>query len=240
MKSNEKIEQKNFENTTSEEYQKLPVSEILHQSHDIDPVVAADQIIKWATANVEQFIDNQRKIYKLDIIIDAESGDEETMPEIKKLQDLFRAIPDDSVTVSPENLDTTGFADIDENQYQETIKCRDTLNRVSDNIFKALQGHDGLQELFKRMIFFYEMKGVSYGKPLIDELDGGVDILKFEYESFPVGVKVMTPPVEVVKEDGTTETVQAEVAKEYVIPEGFTLWIEISYRSKMQTMNSLF
>jgi hypothetical protein len=71
-----------------------------------------------------------------------------------------------------------------------------------------------MDNLFKRMAYYYELKGISRGKLLIQELEGQVSIVKFEYEAFSVGVKVRDP-----KKDTTI--------REYVIPEGFTVWIEI-------------
>jgi hypothetical protein len=53
-----------------------------------------------------------------------------------------------------------------------------------------------------------------------------VSILKFEYEAFSVGVKVRNP-----KENNTI--------KEYVIPEGFTIWIEIAF-NQVLTPVSMF
>ena len=51
------------------------------------------------------------------------------------------------------------------------------------------------------------------------KFDGLATILKFEYESFDVGVQIRDPK-------------NKEVKREYSIPEGFTIWIELSYGIK--------
>jgi len=222
------------------EYEKMPIHKILSKSKKIDTKIAADQIIQWVTSNVEQFIDNQRVIYKLDLVLDHEDGVEQTtMPEVKKLQDLYRAIPDDEV-INQEDFEKSLEDVAITEETKKSIDCRFSLDEVTNEIYEKMKDHEGLPELFKRMVFYYEMKGVSMGKPLIEELEGGAGIIKFEYESFPVGVKVSSPAVSVKNKEGELVEVSKGAMKEYTIPEGFTVWVEISYRSKLRSMTSLF
>ena len=58
------------------------------------------------------------------------------------------------------------------------------------------------------------------------EVSPFLSILRFEYEAFSVGVKVRNP------KDNNTIT-------EYVIPEGFTIWIEIAF-NQVLTPVSMF
>ena len=73
------------------EYEKLPIEDILEDAKKIDASLIADEVVVWLEANVENFIDNHSRIFNLDLILDAE----DQMVETRKLQDLYRAIPDD-------------------------------------------------------------------------------------------------------------------------------------------------
>ncbi|MFA5312798.1 MAG: hypothetical protein WC375_05665 [Methanomassiliicoccales archaeon] len=223
------------------QYEKLPVPVILDKAKEIDPKKIAEEILNWAIANVESYVDNHRKIYKLDLILDSQ----ETMLEAKKLQDLYRAIPDDSDRVTIEDLaniaETLNFniSGIDE-KFGDIIHCRDVLDTITLNIHEILKASSAqLDELFSRLIFFYELKGVKEGNLLIQDMKGMIDVLRFEYESFPVGVRIRAPQVVRRDENGQVVEVSGESVKEYVIPEGFTLWLELAFRPKIR-QTSLF
>lgn len=212
-------------------YKKLSIPEILESINGIDIEKIAEEILNWTTNNVEYFIDNQRKIFKLDLVVDSEH-----MSETQKLQDLYRAIPDDD-TIMPSNSkkDFKKLLNTKKVQkgFQEIQDCRSELDKVTSQIHEIMTGKkEILEKLFTRMIFFYEMVGISDGRPLIREMSGGVQILKFEYEAFPVGVKITNSDVNVKGLDGQIKTVEG-IKSEYVIPEGFTLWIEIAYKPKV-------
>jgi hypothetical protein len=88
---------------------------------------------------VQNFIDNQTKIFKLDLVLNNVEGMEET----RKLQDLYRAIPDDEET--------------DEKILEKAQKCRIILNEVTTKAFGYIkESHSLLEQLFDRMIFYYE------------------------------------------------------------------------------------
>lgn len=217
---------------------KSKLKNIIKQANEIDTEKAANQVLQWVLDNVEQFIDNQRKIYKIDIALDHEEGVEQTtMPELKKLQDLYQAIPEDENLLLEAQRDGATIenlvAKMDVEIYEEINSCRSALNEITQSIYNHMKGNPKLNDLFERMIFFYELKGINEGRLLIERFDGGTDILRFEYESFPMDVKVTAPQVKVTKADGSVEDLK-RVTKEYVIPEGFTIWIEISYRSRLQ------
>jgi len=221
----------------SQNYEKKTIPEILSLSKEINLDLAAEEVLNWATNNVEYFIDSQIKTFKLDLVLDTE-----LMPETKKLQDLYRAIPED------ESVVPKAIMDLDQNDqkfkkamnspkikkaFKEIQGCREELDKITDKIHKVMQKKKEIKEkLFQRMIFFYEMVGISNGRPLIMDLDGGIEILKFEYEAFPVGVRVRLSDSEVKGLDGEITTIEGKT-KEYVIPEGFTVWIEIAYRPKV-------
>ena len=81
-----------------------------------------------------------------------------------------------------------------------------------------------LAKLFKRMIFYYELVGFEDGKPLTKELEGIVDIPKFEYEAFSIGVKIIARP-------DSNDRSEKKTLKQYTIPEGFVVFLEIAYGS---------
>lgn len=195
-------------------YEKKPIPQILKESGDIDTDTMSTEILTWMIKNVESYISNQTKVFKLDLILDNDSKSVEDLNEIKKLQDLYRAIPEDA----------------DE---KETQKVRKKLDKITENVKnKIISNNILLKALFSRMVYYYEMKGFNKGKMLLQKLEGSVSILKFEYDAFSVGVKVrsVTDNLENSNKEYTT-------VKEYVIPEGFTLWIEIAFQTAAPPTN---
>ena len=184
----------------------LEPEQINKQALALDCDKIATEILIWLTKNVENFIDNQTKQFKIDLILDKESKTVEEMEETKKLQDLYQALPDsneEDVEIARKNLDET------------TAKAYKNLTTKKDL----------LEKLFERMAYYYELVGVSKGKMLINKLVGSVSITKFEYESF----------LEYAQgEDGERfgEKKSDKLIREYTIPEGFTIWIEIAFTPK--------
>lgn len=226
-------------------YQKKEIEVILNESKDIDTVEGAKEILKWIANNVEEFIDNQRKIFKLDLVLDAEDGATETMPNIRLLQDLYRAIPEDPVSNLEDSDDfdkaVESLNEDDKDQLELIQNCRKQLDEVSQEIHKNIKNEDELlNAIFKRMIFYYEIKGVNNGILLLQELEGEVDVIKFEYESFPVEVKVASPIIETENEDGILNKEGGDIVTHYVIPEGFTVWLEIAFKTKQEMSSSIF
>jgi len=187
-------------------YRKDDPLEIIKKAKDIDIAKTSRELIKWITRNVENFINNQRTSFKLDLIMDDESETIEDMEEMRKLQDLYTSLPDPSV----EDIE-----DVVKMDTKLIEKARKVLDGITKKVHDQCKNErEAMDNLFKRMAYYYELKGISRGKLLIQELEGQVSIVKFEYEAFSVGVKVRDP-----KKDTTI--------REYVIPEGFTVWIEI-------------
>lgn len=187
-------------------YKKDDPTEIAKKAKNIDIAKTSRELIRWISRNVENFINNQRTSFKLDLIMDDESETIEDMEEMRKLQDLYTSLPDPSVK------DLEDLATIDTKQIEKARKILDGVTKKVQDQCKNEK--ESMDNLFKRMAYYYELKGISKGKLLIQELEGQVSIVNFEYEAFSVGVKVRNP-----KEDQTL--------REYVIPEGFTVWIEI-------------
>ena len=167
------------------------------------------------------------KIFKIDLILEAEAGANETMPEVRKLQNLYRAIPEDNVVCVKSEKDVKVSSRLAKNKNVEKImECRKILDSVSSQIHeRMLSNQELLTHLFKRMAFYYEMKAFTKDGPLIQEQSGVVEVIKFEYEAFSVGVRVSS---------------KKGISDEYIIPEGFTVWVEISMKAKDDIPMSLF
>lgn len=211
------------------EFTKKTVDEILSECTTINKEKASKEILQWIIANVEQFIDNQMKIFKIDLILEAEDGSNETMPEVRKLQNLYRAIPDDEYISAPKDKKDIKISSrvARRNSLDKIVECRKQLDSTAEQIHECMKtDQELLEQLFKRMAFYYEVKALTSEGPLIQEQVGLVDIIKFEYEAFSVGVRV------------TNQT--GGISSEHLIPEGFTIWVEISMKAKDEVPMSLF
>jgi len=228
-------------------FDKRSIDDILRDSNSIDCVLVAKEVLNWAAANVESYIDNSTRYFKIDLVLNDTKGMEET----EKLQNLYRAIPDDD-----EN---------NEIEIEKAEKCRRVLDTVVAEAYEEIQLlREEQEKLFKRLIFYYErvipnpdgrerameidrelknlviskeasedkdgiqkqiMALVEEGKQLVkfEELKGNVDITKFEYEAFSIGVQIKAPDLSDLRGEKS-------VVKDYVIPEGFTLWMALNYR----------
>lgn len=67
-----------------------------------------------------------------------------------------------------------------------------------------------------------------------EELEGGAKIIQFDYEAFDVSVSINQGiDIEIAGEEDV-KTGEKTVLKNYVIPEGFTCWVELSYKPKQR------
>ena len=244
----------NFENDIV--FDKRPIEDILEDTKKIDAKKIANEVLNWTIANVENFIDNQSKIFKLDLVMDVAVGTEET----KKLQDLYRAIPEDN-----------------QFELEKSEKCRRILDEITKEAFGYMKDSSNLlKNLFDRMVFYYErvipspenkrralaideelkelfnkkeqandsektklqaeiVAKIKEGEQLVKftQLEGNVSITNFDYEAFSVGVQIKEG--QNPNEDGEVEeNAERKILKSYNIPEGFTLWVEISFKHKQR------
>ena len=204
------------------------VKEIIEKSKEINTDRVAQEMLGWLIANVENFIDNQRREFKIDLILDSDN-----MSESTKLQNLYIEIPESDGDLKLDNIDN-----VNNDNFKKVNKCRETLDNVTKKCHSSMKKNKILLDtLFKRMIFYYEMVGVSKGNVLLKELKGAVSIKLFEYDAFSVNVQVTPVNVGINKnnrdsrgEDKQMTTVNISEGKNYDIPEGFTLWLEIAFR----------
>ena len=183
----------NLEAQTPDVYDILPEEEIIARAGNIDPVAAAKEVLNWLVNNVQQYVDNQRKTYRLYITVADSTG----MPQISELQALYLAIE------SPEDSDDKGGL-------EREGRCLDVLDDITEKVQESLMSDkEGLESLYSALIYYYEMIGFSsQSGPILQKFSGYVDIKLFLYE--PVVIKVQ------VKEGNG-----GEVTKEDTIPEGF-------------------
>jgi len=225
-----KLHSKDQENveveTVKAEFKKYPVEEILKAAEEIDTDTVAEEVITWLNYNLENYIDNSAKMFKIpidDLDVQARENHEvpKALPELypheclmtetKKLQSLYRAIPDDEEG-----------ADVD-----KCHSCRMKLHEITEEAWKAIPSKtDLLDMLYRRMVYYYEFRGFDKkGNEIVEQFNGLVSVLKFEYESFSVGVTLREGSQEGVPDS------ERKVLKEYVIPEGFVVWVELALKS---------
>lgn len=213
----------------------IKLSKIIDDSKTVDPKKVAAEVLDWIADNVAYFIDNKSRMFKLDLIIDDTKA--EQFPETKKLQDLYHSIPDekgivDLSKVVNKDIDWTMDLTPEENRMLELHgNCRSELDKVTEAAYNAmLVDKERLLKVYDKMSFFYEMKGINKGKFLIQELDGAIGIMRFEYEAYAVPVEVVKKKME-QQENGSLVQKESEMLYKYVIPEGFSIWIEISLKT---------
>jgi len=225
--------------TNNNNYKKKPLEDIIADAKNIDTKMVALEVIGWAIENVENYVDNTVRMFKLDLVLDAV----ETMQETKKLQDLYRAIPNDEDLIGEEvvlSLKARENAGKPLNMDKKTEKilksiqeCREILDKVVEEAHNEIgELTEYVDKLSERLVYYYEMKGVRNGVPLIRDLIGTASIIKFEYEAFNVGVRIRSAVQEIENEDGSLRHTGGELVNEYVVPEGFTVWIEIAFKDK--------
>lgn len=225
-------------------FDKRSINDILNDSEHIDCHLVAKEVLNWAIANVENYIDNSTRYFKIDLSL----KNTKNMEETEKLQNLYRAIPDDD-----EN---------NEKEIEKAERCRRILDKVVAQVYTEMQElREEQEKLFKRLIFYYErvipnpdarerameidrelknlviskdtaedkdaiqkqiMALIEEGKKIVkfEELKGNVDITEFVYDAFSVGVQIKAPDLRGEK----------AIVKDYVIPESFVLRIELNYK----------
>lgn len=216
------------------QFEKKEIGEIISLSSNVDAEKAANEVLDWLLSNVTNFIDNKEKEFRIDLIIEENSS--ENMENIKLLQDLYRAIPDDSEFIDGDRIEeifASGRLDdaFEEEDFKKLVECRETLDNVVFEIHDTMRESPKLKELYQKMIYFYEMIGINEGQPLLKELEGEVDIIEFEYESFSISVLVN----EGLVNENDEEVSEKKVITQYAVPEGFSLLLEIAFIDKSRS-----
>jgi hypothetical protein len=185
----------------------LPEEEIVSRASEIDVDKASTEVLKWLTENVQEYVDNQRKTYRLYITVDDSTG----MPNISELQSLYLAIEPPIDGGDEEGLAREG-------------RCLDALDDVTEKVYGVMSSDkESLEALYSALIYYYEMIGFSsQSGPILQEFSGYVDMKLFLYE--PVTVKVtVSEGSQAVDANGNPVGAEnaKEVVREEMIPEGF-------------------
>lgn len=230
------------------------IKDIEEKATQIDTSLVAEEIINWLSGNVENFIDNAMKVFRVDLVIDSAEG----LLETQKLQKLYQSIPDGELKDNKTN----------KKLIEKCQECRNILDEVTQKCFEKIKGNKKLlNTLFERMIFYYEkvipnpdsrtqaiaidkqlkelveaknnapekkktkiqekiVELIKEGQALVkyEKLEGFIDFAEFKYESFGMTVTV--------KEGDNFG--DKKVIKDYNIPEGFTTCFEIVYKIKQR------
>lgn len=207
----------------------------------INTTKASEEVLNWLIANVENYIDNHSREFKLDLIVDHNNKE---MLELKKLQNLYRNLPDKKIELS-NSVKTIEDAErsIKSSKYESILKesteGKKQLDKITKEIYsKIAKNKELLNQLFARMAFYYELVGFNNGKPITRQISGAVSVTNFDYEAFDVDVKIKNPTYYVRNEKTNEIEKITGDDKEYTIQEGFTVWIEISFVTDVMT--SLF
>lgn len=245
---------------------KKKVNDLLSASKSINGDIIALEVTNWLIKNVENYVDNTTKYYKLDLVID---NDE--LPETRESQNIYREIGQitDHIMGNPVLMNKS------QKKLELLSEIRMILDRATNKAFDKMKSSGELMEtLFKRLSFFYEkiipnpeskkraneideelkaliiekdsmatqvekdevqkkiLDKINEGVALVKftELDGAVSINKFEYESFDVNVSLK-------KKDDKGQSV---TIKDYNIPEGFVVWMEISHHPRIKRPSVMF
>jgi len=232
------VSQGNFQFETVEMvFEKKPLEEITKLSENVDTKKAAEEIVEWLKSNVAHYIDNKEKEFRIDLVIEENSS--ENMENVKLLQDLYRAIPDDDEYVDADKIEALmaagSLADVMEDEdFKKLVACREVLDNLTFEIHDFMREPEKLTELYDAMIYYYEMIGINEGQPLLKELAGEVDVIEFEYESFNIGVSVVSGVVNT--SDETASAQDKKVVSQYTVPEGFTILLEIAFMDQSRAL----
>lgn len=122
----------------------------------------------------------------------------------------------------------------------------DILEGCCEKVQQAFEANAEIRnELFKRLVYYYEVRGFREGVPIETIMDGYVKVSNFCYDPYEMPVKITPkmPKIDenndfVLDEDGN---VIVEVGEPQVIiePAGFNLDLEIEYWEK-KTPTSIF
>lgn len=190
--------------------------QLLEQAKSIDPKKIAKTVLKWLINNVESYIDNKETVFLVYFSYDVLS--EHGLDELKKLQELYYAIPNEGVEVAGHKVDSAAITDM-----------LDALDAIVDKAKSEMEASTTMmEELFKRIIYYYEMVGYSkLTGPIIKSYKGKVSINHFMYEPVSMPVTVTKKIKKLVNGEAVDTDIPDEIISQFVIPEGYSLEMEL-------------
>ena len=124
---------------------KTRLSEIENIINSLNPEIISNEILDWIYRNIENFIDNTTKHFKLDLFLDNDD-----LPETKKAQDVYR----ETGKIYDEIMEQ-------KDKQPKEIETLETFKKKMDKIiaqsYEIMKNDkDKLRKIFEKMSFFYE------------------------------------------------------------------------------------
>jgi len=209
----------------------MEIAELQKIIEDISPEELASEFLEWLIQNVEQYMDNHKTQFILNISPKEAGG----MPLAERIEELYLGLDDENVEISMKGDEEFDWGSLDEEtrkSIEEETKKLMVLHELVEKAYKSLLADaDGLSRLFKALSYYYELVGFRDGIPIEKELGGRVNIGAFHYEavSVPVEIKGKQP---VYNENGDLVEVREVAGATYIIPPSFVIDLEVEMFEK--------
>jgi len=180
---------------------------IKRRADEINPQNIADELLDWLDANVENYIDNSKTIFRIyfpkEELVD--------IPHMLRLHELYAESKSENKEDSEVEAQCLNYLHAVVTQAKECMK----KSRVK------------IEKLFRRLIFYYEMKLAhdQAGMRTVEfEYDGTVSIVIFDYEPYSVDIEVKRG---YATGDGPVQG--QEIIEKKTLPEGYALEFKLVY-----------
>lgn len=180
----------------------------------------AEELLQWLIDGVEEYIDNSETVFSVYFPVNSEVI--KNMPITNEFGNMYIKSRESKAKNCEEVM--KGFTDA-----LEEVK-----SLMSNN-------EEMLGQLFKRMIWYYEMVGFHKLKgPIIQEMEGYVVVNKLDFELIGIDICI-TKKMNRVDKNGelVASDKELEIVKQEHIPEGFSLEIEIKKWAKVNSASLL-
>lgn len=221
----------------------------------------ANEVVDWALANVENFIDNHQRKFVLSLSFSGDDDVKDAIPTGKRLAALFDLFDESLLKILSAEYGHDVEKELDmsieeiiaeserqapdfdaDNHHEEKPKPvladEEDENIVTDLAERLFQfvgdayDHLGsadmkarIEELFKKMKYYYELTGFRNGEPVFRELKGYLKIERFDFDAIETPVEV-TQKIPIV-ENGEVVGMEDMGKVTYMLPPGFTLELNI-------------
>ena len=216
----------------------MEILELQKVVDEISPAELAGEFLDWLIKNVEQYVDNHKTKFILNISPKEAGG----MPIAERVETLYQALDGESVEISIRGDSEFDWSSLDEatqkSVEEETSKLMILHTLVEKAYQSMLNNEKRLSELFKRIAFYYELIGFRNGIPIEKQIGGAVHIDTFHYEavSVPVEIKGRVP---VFDENNELVGMKETESSTYMIPPSFVIDLDFELLDK-RTQTSLF
>lgn len=189
---------------------------------NIDTKGIAKEILQWLIDCVEEYIDNKETVFPIYFPVNSEVI--QKMEKTNALGNIYLKV------LEGKNSDS------------KKRKVIDRLDEIVKEIKEIMsKDKESLENLYKRMVWYYEMVGFNKATgPIIQEMEGYVAINQFVFESIGLDICVTKKYQKLTKDGRLIESDKApEIVKQEHVPEGFTIEIEIKKWPKITSTSLL-